>query len=124
VDIVIGDRVFEIEHSRGVALEERLPLPRALRYAKLSSGRVKLYRAPGGLAESFARLFSKRSRFRGFVSQLIADMREEALEEISKHRFLRARFIVLRGYGSLLFTLLAYIGSATVKRLLEIWKLV
>jgi len=84
----------------------------------------KIHRIPGGVAEFVVRWLpvSKRAKEEIF-RQVIADMRAEYLEEFVHERFFTARLVVARGYMAFVFTLIAFIGSATVKRVFEIWKL-
>jgi hypothetical protein len=85
----------------------------------------RIVRSPGTAAERFLRClpFSKRGKAEVF-DQLIADMRQDYIEAIAARREWRARAVVLHGYATFAVTLVLYIGSAGLKRVVEIWKLV
>jgi hypothetical protein len=91
--------------------------------ARIANARV--LSAPGGLLEATVRWlpFSKRGKAEVF-GQLIADMRQDYIEAIAARRQWRARAVVVHGYATFGVTLIVYIGSAGLKRVIEIWKLV
>jgi hypothetical protein len=88
-------------------------------------GVLPVTQAPGARAERVLAWLpgDKETKVKVF-GQTIADMREEYIEAIAAGNALRQRAVWLRGHIALAFTFVAYVGSLTVKRVIEVWKLV
>jgi len=80
---------------------------------------------PGTLARAVVRClpFSKRGKAEVF-DQLAADMLIDHIEAVKTGKWWLPHLVELHGYVTFAVTLVVYIGSAGLKRFIEIWKLV
>jgi hypothetical protein len=68
-------------------------------------------------------VFSKKNADRVF-GQIVNDINEEYNEAVASKRFVLARWIKVRGFISLMHAVVLQIGVSTIKRFVELWKII